>query len=237
MYLFWVLLWVEDRVKAYSMYVSSPSGRSRTYSYYITHAKPDGKKIHVSCEVVDRQIPGWLGGITIPTDLLPAIRKIYQSQIKETTDENNRERKRAELKRQLSQLGEEEARLGRLLITDKISEGTYEQLRKEWQEKKRNLEAKIVDLNRETTLHLDDLEIALMLLTKINVLFHRLSENDRAALLRVLVKRIIVDSQGEIIGSELNSPFAYLRYLADEFQPVDIDLCGSDQVRLGAPII
>lgn len=233
-YLLRNLLWVEENGKQYKMYVSSPSGRSRTYSYYITHAKPNGKKIHLPCEIIDEQIPGWLSGINIPTSLLPTIRQVYQSQLKEKSDQENRDKRMAELKRQLSQLGEEEARLGRLLITEKISEETYDQLRKEWQEKQRNVETDIAELNRETTKHFDDLEIALLLLTKVNVLFHRLSKNDRATLLQILAKRIIVDSQGEIIDSELNSPFAYLRYIADEFQNLDIEKSGSDQIRLGA---
>jgi len=124
--------------------------------------------------------------------------------------------------------------LGRLVITEKITEGTYDQLRKEWKEKQRNIEANIADLERETTIHLDDLDVALILMTKLSFLYPRLTEKDRAILLQVLVKRIIVDPQGKIINHELNSPFAYLRDIVNEFQLLDSEARSSEYNRLGA---
>jgi len=233
-YLLRKLLWVEENGKCYPMYVSTPSGYSRSYSYYITHSKPNGKKIHIPCESVDAQIQDLLDGITVTPLLVPSIRKIYHSQIKQST-EDDRENKLSEFKRQMSRLKEEEARLGRLVITEKITEGTYDQLRKEWKEKQRNIEANIADLERETTIHLDDLDVALILITKLSFLYPRLNEKDRAILLQVLVKRIIVDPQGEIIDHELNSPFAYLRNIVNEFQLLDSEARSSEYNRLGAP--
>ena len=232
-YLLRTLLWLKEGGKHYQMFVSTPSGRSRSYAYYLTHAKLDGKKIHIPCDIIESQIPGWLSGITVETDLLPGIYNIYQSQLREATDEE-RSHQLAELKRQLSRLREEEARLGRLVITDQISEQTYNQLRREWQEKQRNIEINIADLERENATHLDNLDIALILMTKLSSLFDRLSENDRLTLLQILVKRIIVDRQGEIIDYELNSPFAYLRQIADGLQFQNSESHGSGQVRLGA---
>jgi hypothetical protein len=52
--------------------------------------------------------------------------------------------------------------------------------------------------------------------------------------LQILTKKIIVDLQGEIVDQELNSPFAYLRTLADEIQFPGSNAHGSDQIRLGA---
>jgi len=95
----------------------------------------------------------------VESTLLPEIREVYQHEVKNFVD-NGRTDKVAELKRNLSLLRDEEARLGRLLITGKVTETTFEQLRVEWQEKVKLAERNIYDLERETTLHFDDLDVA-----------------------------------------------------------------------------
>jgi hypothetical protein len=49
--------------------------------------------------------------------------------------------------------------------------------------------------------------------------------------LQILIKRIIVNPQGTIIDQELNTPFAYLRTLADDLQSSGKEGGGSDQVQ------
>jgi hypothetical protein len=53
-------------------------------------------------------------------------------------------------------------------------------------------------------------------------------------LLRILAKRLIVYQLGEIVGYELNKPFAYLHRIARGNTPGEIVSGGSEQVRLGA---
>ena len=55
----------------------------------------------------------------------------------------------------------------------------------------------------------------------------------RPTLLQVLVKRLIVNQLGEIVGYELNKPFAYLHRITRENTLGEIVSGGSDQVRLG----
>lgn len=74
------------------------------------------------------------------------------------------------LKRKLIALNEEEARLGRLFMEGKISEGVYDQLRGEWQAKTRTIRATIKELEIDVRHYLDDLEVALVLLTNISTL-------------------------------------------------------------------
>jgi len=62
----------------------------------------------------------------------------------------------------------------------------------------------------------------------------RLEGNWRSTLLPILAKRLIVNQLGEIVGYELNKPFAYLHRIARGNTPIDIGSKGSDQVRLGA---
>jgi len=119
-----------------------------------------------------------------------------------------------------------------MFLTDKISEESYSQLRQEWREKVKHAEANLRDVKHHLTRYLNDLDIALILLTKVSNLYLRVDEKKRAILLQILVKRIIVNSQGEIFNHELHSPFAYLRSLVDDFQ--NLVLCGSDHVRSGS---
>ena len=69
---------------------------------------------------------------------------------------------------------------------------------------------RLANLERELTSYLDDLDAALLLLTRVWMLYGRLEDKERATLLQILARRIIVDVNGEIIGHELHPPFAYL---------------------------
>ncbi len=75
----------------------------------------------------------------------------------------------------------------------------------------------------------DDLDTALILMTKMSSLFNRLEEKDRATLLRILAKRIIVNHEGKIISQELNHPFSYLQSLVEVVRKPDSNECGSDK--------
>lgn len=52
-YLLRNLLWVHLDNKLYKLFGSTPTGHSKSYAYYITHSKPTGKDIHISC-------PSWM---------------------------------------------------------------------------------------------------------------------------------------------------------------------------------
>ena len=139
----------------------------------------------------------------------------------------------AALERRLSQLREEEAHLARLLITGKISEETFERLQGEWQEKRRNIQTEMADLEREAALCIDDLDAALALMARLSDLYSRLKEREQAKLLQIIAKRIIVDVDGQVVDYELNSPFAYLHSLVIDVQSIGKPTFGSDQTRLG----
>jgi len=230
-YLLRGLLWVEVGGARHKMFCSTPTGRSRSYSYYLTHDRLNGQKIRIPCEIVDAQIPNWLRGITIDPEDLPAIWEIYRKQVARATHAD-RETEIASLSHRLAQLREEEARLGRLLITGKMSEETYDRLRAEWQEKLRLTETNLADLERDTAIYLDDLDTALILLTRACDLYSRLENEQHATLLQILAKRIIVSADGEMIDHELHSPFKYLAGLVASFQSNDPNGRGSEQVRV-----
>ncbi len=145
--------------------------------------------------------------------------------------------KSVEMKRKVALLKEEEARLGRLYITGKISESTYEQLHGEWQEKLRHTELSLAEMERESTTHIDDLDMALVLLSKLTTLYQRFEDKEKTKLLQILAKRIMVNPDGEISDHVLNSPFMYLRQIADEQISISQNLRGSEQITVGAQTV
>jgi DNA invertase Pin-like site-specific DNA recombinase len=220
-YLLRNLLWVQVGEKQYKLYGSTPTGRSRSYSYYNTLAEPDGYKHLFRTELVDKQIPGWIKRIAVNPELIPDVREVYKSQIKKLTHDDKAERIN-QLRRRIIILNEEEARLGRLVVSNKISESAYDQLL-------------IEELEFDASRYLDDLEVALVLMANIASLFERLDEKLKTELLRIIVKRIIINTQGEIISHELHSPFTYLTTLVDQLFRINEEECGSEHVRHGSP--
>ena len=232
-YLLRGLLWVKLDGKYYKSFGSTPSGRTQSYSYYITQNKPLGKNIHIPCEKPDQQIPTWLRGITIKAELIPQIREIYKTEINQVA-QHDRDKKITEIKKRLKILGEEEARLGRLYITQQINEDTYQQLRNEWREKARQAEIDKAEMQRSVSTHLDGLDAALLLLSRVSDLYSRCSEKQQTTLLQIIAKRIILNQQGEIIDHDLNSPFMYLNTLHKDLQIGENKRIGSDKLLVGA---
>ena len=235
-YLFRGLLWVKAGGKKLKLYGSTPSGCTQSYSYYITHAKIGDKKLHIPCPVIDSQISQWLQGISVNQELIPSIQDVYKSEIQQATTKKDSGKRLIELRKQSTEMKDEEKRLGRLYITGKITEEAYEQLHAEWQEKLRNIELTMAEMEREPTIRINDLDIALVLLTKVSQLYSRLDDKQKSTLLQILAKQIIVNGDGEIIDYKLNSPFLYLRSVVDHyFTPSNREGCSSEQIHVGAP--
>jgi len=233
-YLLRNLLWVQVGEKQYKMYGSTPTGRSRSYSYYITHVKPNGSTMLLQTNIIDDQIENWISHVVVDAKRIPEIREVYQAQLKRVT-QDDQAKSLKQLKKKLVELQEEETRLGRLVITGKISEDAYTQLRSEWSEKALNTQRKIEELEFNDSQYVDDLEVALVLMTNIATLYGRMNEQQRTNLLQMFVKRIIINSQGEIIGHELLSPFAYLSALINHSNGENEEGDGSEHVRDGSP--
>jgi hypothetical protein len=211
------VLWVKDKGTQLKMYGSTPSGRDQSYAYYVTHSKVEGKTFRLPCGLVDGQVSNWLQGLCIESNLIPIIRQVYTNELNKVSGEDIT-KKLGDLKQKASNLKLEESHLARLLVTGKISEETYDGLRSEWQEKIRNIEFNIRDLEREVSIYIDDLEAALNLMSQLSTIYSRLGDNEKTTLLRILAKRIIVNSEEEIIDQELNSPFMYLKSIMDKQQ-------------------
>ena len=108
--------------------------------------------------------------------------------------------------------------------------------RQEWQEKVVNVQRKIDELELDLSQFLDDLDAALALLTYMGKLFERLDEKQKNNLLQIVVKRIIINPQGEIIDCEFHSPFSYLISLTSRSNGKSEEGGGSELIRLGSLI-
>ena len=232
-YLLRGLLWLQANGRNYKMYCTTPSGKRRSYSYYNTRARVQGKKVHIPCGSIDKQISQLLNCIDVDREMLPRIREAYSNDVREKSREGL-EANISERKRRISELRQEEAKLGRLFITDKISEETYNQLRLEWREKIQTAERLLEDIKRDTENYLDDLDAALVLLSCLSGLYERLEDSKKSLILQIIINRLTVNVEGEIIDCDLNSPFSYLRQLADNESAAKSNQKCSTWFRLGA---
>jgi hypothetical protein len=66
---------------------------------------------------------------------------------------------------------------------------------------------------RSSAYHLDNLDAALHIISKIGVLYHQLERSQQKKLLREVIERIVVDAEGTVLRIELQPPFAYLHDL------------------------
>ncbi|MBN1122407.1 MAG: hypothetical protein JXJ17_15130, partial [Anaerolineae bacterium] len=185
---------------------------SKTYSYYMTRVKIDGSKLHIPCEVIEKQIAQHLEEIVIPSSLLPSVRKLYQQHIAEINGPD-RDEEIARLKRQISLLQAEEADLVRLFLQKQLSQKAYDELRREWQSKLKHKHKQIEQLQREAVVYIDDLETAIALLSSAPILFARLTRRKQAQLLKMIFAMVVVDAEGIVQDVQLNAPFAYLSSL------------------------
>jgi hypothetical protein len=214
-YLLRDMIWARVGKRTYKMHGSTPTGRSKSYAYYVTRAKPNGHRLHLRCHRVDAQIKPWLYEINVDPELLPEVRQVCHRQVTEQAH-SGYESEIAGAKNKIARLRSEEARLGRLLITDQLSEEAYEQLRAEWKDKLRSAHDNLRNLERDIARYLEDLDVALLLMSQMSALFERFEDKAKHKLLQIMINRIIADPDGQIVDHELNKPFGYLNRLVSD---------------------
>src|SRR5471030_3032819 len=71
-------------------------------------------------------------------------------------------------------------------------------------------------MDRSYQVQVATLDDALRLIAKAGILISRLPEQGQQDLLRHMVKRVVINPEGEIRRMELRTPFCYLQKLANE---------------------
>jgi hypothetical protein len=169
------------------MHGTTPTGRSRSYSYYATMQKVEGRKIRVAVEEVDEQIPGLLEGLHVSPAALPQLKNLYRDHIATLQGPTVKERI-AELEARIERLKEEEAALARLYARGKLTDKNYDSLYYEWQSKVFETHREISRLESDAKEMINDLDHALFLLTLAPMIFERLEIRSKRRLRSILNK-------------------------------------------------
>ena len=90
----------------------------------------------------------------------------------------------------------------------------WDGLWREWQDRRQTLRYNLEALERQHEYHIDNLDAALHIISRIGVLYQQLDRKSQKKLLREMIERIVVDVEGTIIRIDLLPPFAYLHDLS-----------------------
>jgi Recombinase len=193
-------------------YGSTPTGRSRSYSYYVPVRKMGGVQLQIPTQIVEDQLVDLIDGLGVAEEAQSDLQALYREHMRTIQGPDLGERIK-EVKQRIDRLVTEETALARLFAQGKLTDSSYDTVYREWKGKLFEAHQELAKLESGTDEVIDDLDTALTLLTHVSRLFDRLDKTDQRRLLQILFKRIIIDTQGRICSVELNSPFAYLTAL------------------------
>lgn len=219
------------------LYGSTPTGRSRSYSYYITKVKLNGNIIRIPLEIIEAQIPTWLAQLYIPAEQVTALRRAYHAHVDELAGPSAQEQLKS-LEEAVKLLEADETRLVRLLLQRRLTDKAYDELRHEWQVK---LSAKLTEidvLRASRASFVNDLDVALKLLVRIEHLYPQLEPIKQMEVLKLLFKQVVVDQEGTILSINLHAPFAFLQavYQGQDGEEISLDSYSPTALR-GLPEI
>ena len=195
---------------------TSNAGRSGGGTPYYRIAAAGG--VSFLCGEVDGRVAQELARIQVDPDLLPLIRAAYTNDLNSKIG-GTRPDERARLEAVLKATDEEENRTARLYAAGKISEEIWDALWAEWQDRRHQVRRTLETLTVSQQVHIDNLEMALQIITRIGTLYNGLERKDQKELLRQVVSRVVVNDAGNV-ALELRTPFAYLRDLTNEYRMV-----------------
>jgi DNA invertase Pin-like site-specific DNA recombinase len=190
---------------------STPNSRRKSggTSYYCVPSS----NINLQCQAVDACVAQAIMHIQVDPALIPVVRRHYTDEIAQRLGmlkPNDSQQVEAALRA----VDEEEARAARLFAAGKITDVVWDGLWREWQDRRQTLRNSLEVLEREQEYHIDNLDAALHIISRIGVLYHQLDRKQQKKLLRELFERIVVDVEGTIVRIDLLSPFAYLHDLS-----------------------
>lgn len=193
----------------------NPSRSGGGTPYYRTA----GNSVRFLCSDIDDQIPIQLRKIQVDPDHIPAIQSVYTSDIAVKMG-HLRPDERERLEAALKTIDDEEARSLRLFATGKITESIWDSLWREWQDRRNQLHSNLNSLQQRKQAHIENLDMALQIITNVGIVYNGLSRDDKHELLRQMVERVIADSNGNV-KLELRTPFTYLYDIADQIRGIN----------------
>jgi len=242
-YLLTSLLYLEEDGMAYRMTGSTPRANRKggATGYYRADTRP--ASINIPCATIDTQLINHLLHIQVEQQYLPALREVYSEHIEQHME--GKTDVQTTLTNALTRIDQEEERTARLFAAGRISEHIWNNLWAGWNAERVKLTAALDAAGSEKEVHIDNLDSAIRLLTKIGILFKKLAPQKQKFLLKQIIKRVVINREGMIIKVELYSPFTYLHALAKMCQmnrdgsenkkSSELGLDVSKDVALGVP--
>jgi hypothetical protein len=80
-----------------------------------------------------------------------------------------------------------------------------------WEDKRNKLKANLERLDQTCETYIESLDHALILISKVGILYETLPRSEKRELLRNVIERVVVNHEGKLDRLDLLSPFAYLR--------------------------
>lgn len=165
------------------------------------------------CKRVDVQVAAWLHHITVDPAWLPKIRELYVADVGNHLKRDQGDNQNG-LKMVLDEIQREETRAARLYAAGRISDEVYEDLWREWQDRRARIKSAMAP--QQTQQHIESLDAALTLIAKTGILFEKLDQQGKRDLLLHMVERVVINLEGTIVDVKLRTPFSYLSRLIED---------------------
>jgi site-specific DNA recombinase len=170
--------------------------------------------INFRCRNIDEQVARELHRIQVDPGLIPAIRAAYTHAIAEKMGHLRPDERQA-LEAALKAVDDEEARSVRLYAIGQITESVWNDLWREWQDRRNQIRIMLDSLQEQQQTHVENLESALQIITNVGIMYNGLERDDQRELLREMVERVIIDPAGNV-RLELRTPFTYLQDISEQ---------------------
>lgn len=184
-----------------------------------SHYRIDNHPIHFLCRDVEAQLTEHLKYVQVNSEIVPLIRASYTEEVAAKLGQA-RPDERIEIEKMLNAIDEEEARVLRLYASGMVTEENWKNLWAEWQDKRQKLRMNLELLDQRCETYINDLDDALTIIEKLGILYETLSQSDQRELLRNVVERVVVNTEGAIDRVEYLPPFAYLQAVRDRVNEV-----------------
>ena len=179
----------------------------------------DGSNIRFLCKDIDDQIPILLKGIQVDPEQIPTIRSVYTHDVAMKMG-HLRPDEKTQVELALKAVDDEESRSLRLYAAGKITEAIWDSLWREWQDRRNQLRRSLNALQERQQTHIENLDMALQVISNVGIVYNELSRDDKRELLRQMIERVIVDSSGNA-KLKLRTPFTYLYDISDQIRSIN----------------
>ncbi|MHB8628404.1 MAG: recombinase family protein [Aggregatilineales bacterium] len=171
-------------------------------------------KLNFLCHEVNGQLARWMGRIQVDERYLPVIRETYRADVDQFLSSPSAQ-ERVRLEKTLQDLDDAELFFARQYQRQRFSEENWERMAREWRDQRLAIQSTLQLLTCDQEAQVANLDDALKLISKAGILYEGLSPEGQRELLRLIVEKVVLSPEGQIIRVELRAPFGYLSQLIE----------------------